>query len=206
MHAAAHNAPIVIGSSQAQQQALHELDKSKYHLAPRPSSSPTPSTATPSPPPANPPAHSDAGTIVLVVLAIILALTVAALLLFWLGHRSDRKTGRKKRRSGRKRSEPTALDGLGEVLTGAAVVATLDERGLLPERPERTADEAAADAGVLLPVHATVLASAARAFDEVQYGEYQGTEEGYRLISSIYEAVSTPGTPHGSAATRAQGA
>src|SRR5947209_3905918 len=63
-----------------------------------------------------------------------------------------------------------------------AVIATLDERGLLPERADRTADEAAADAGAILPTHAEVLVAAARAFDEVEYGEYVGTPEAYAVI------------------------
>ncbi|WP_051451466.1 DUF4129 domain-containing protein [Actinospica robiniae] len=72
-----------------------------------------------------------------------------------------------------------------------AVIAVLDERGLLPERRDRTADEAARDAGLLLPEHADALREAARAFDEVEYGEYSGTPEGYAVISGVDQAVST---------------
>src|SRR5581483_1880118 len=70
-----------------------------------------------------------------------------------------------------------------------AVIGVLDERGLLPERRDRTADEAARDAGRLLPEHAEALSEAARAFDEVEYGEYAGTPQGYAVIRRVDEAV-----------------
>lgn len=71
-----------------------------------------------------------------------------------------------------------------------AVIAVLDERALLPERRDRTADEAARDAGLLLPEHAEALRESARAFDEVEYGRYSGTPEGYAVICRVDEAVS----------------
>lgn len=72
-----------------------------------------------------------------------------------------------------------------------AVIGVLDERGLLPERRDRTADEAARDAGLLLPEHAEALSESARAFDEVEYGEYSGTPQGYAVICAVDAAVST---------------
>jgi len=51
-----------------------------------------------------------------------------------------------------------------------AVVRGLEERTVLDERPGRTADEAARDAGKLLPDLAADLAAGARLFDEVTYG------------------------------------
>lgn len=72
-----------------------------------------------------------------------------------------------------------------------AVIGVLDERGLLPERRDRTADEAARDAGLLLPEHAEALSRSALAFDEVEYGEYAGTPEGYAVICAVDEAVSS---------------
>lgn len=51
-----------------------------------------------------------------------------------------------------------------------AVVRSLEERTLLDPRPGRTADEAAAEAAVSLPSHATALRAAARTFDDVTYG------------------------------------
>lgn len=51
-----------------------------------------------------------------------------------------------------------------------ATVRGLEERGLLDERPGRTADEAATEAGRALPASAAALQRAARVFDEVYYG------------------------------------
>lgn len=52
-----------------------------------------------------------------------------------------------------------------------AVVRSLEERALLDPRPGRTADEAAAEAGLALPGCAADLRSAARRFDDVVYGD-----------------------------------
>ena len=51
-----------------------------------------------------------------------------------------------------------------------AVVRDLEDRAVLDERPGRTADEAARDAGRLLPEVATDLLRAGRLFDDVLYG------------------------------------
>ncbi|RAJ64250.1 uncharacterized protein DUF4129 [Streptomyces sp. KhCrAH-43] len=51
-----------------------------------------------------------------------------------------------------------------------AIVRALEERALLDPRPGRTADEAAAEAGLALPAHAAPLQAAARVFDDVTYG------------------------------------
>lgn len=51
-----------------------------------------------------------------------------------------------------------------------AVIRDLEERGLLDERPGRTADEAAAEASQQLPGCAGALTDGARVFDEVCYG------------------------------------
>lgn len=51
-----------------------------------------------------------------------------------------------------------------------AVARSLEERAVLDERPGRTADEVAAEAGRSLPASAAGLRSAARLFDDVQYG------------------------------------
>lgn len=50
------------------------------------------------------------------------------------------------------------------------VVRGLEERAVLDERPGRTADEAAAEAGAALPSCAADLRRAAQVFDEVWYG------------------------------------
>ncbi|SED50536.1 protein of unknown function [Streptomyces sp. 2131.1] len=51
-----------------------------------------------------------------------------------------------------------------------AIVRALEERALLDPRPGRTADEAAAEAGLALPAHAAPLRAAARVFDDITYG------------------------------------
>lgn len=219
MHA---DTPVDVTSDQARQLAIRELSKSQYHrggdLSQNPSGQPT--TAVPTPPPAAQPPHasgsSHALAIVLIILAIFVLVAAALLVLRWLGKpRTDKR--RKEKKEKRAGSSSTAE----EILTGAAlhrrnaeqaaaagdfaeairerfraVIATLDERGLLPERADRTADEAATDAGVILPAHAEVLAAAARAFDEVEYGEYVGTPQAYAVISEVDELVRTeqPGT------------
>jgi hypothetical protein len=219
--AAAHmNAPVVVDSDQAHQMAVRELAKSQYHTRPttsQPFPSPSAGVSTPSPPPQP---HSSsaghAGTIILVILAAVVLIVVVVLVLKWLGRPRTEKALKQKT----EKQKPGAR-AVEEVLYGAArhrraaeiaaeaghwaeairerfraVIGTLDERGLLPERPERTADEAAHDAGALLPAHATVLNAAARAFDDVEYGEYVGTAEGYRLISEVDDLVGSaqPGT------------
>jgi Domain of unknown function (DUF4129) len=51
-----------------------------------------------------------------------------------------------------------------------AVITGLEERTLLEPRPGRTADEAAIDAGAVVPECAADLSAAARVFDEIWYG------------------------------------
>lgn len=215
MAVARTDTPVTVTSDQARQLALRELSKPEYHRGPAPS--PAQSTAVPSPPPLPHVNSSNHGlTIVLIVIAIILLAIALLLFLRWLG----RPRTSKKRKSD-KNKRGTAGGSADEILTGAArhrrsaelaagagdwaeairerfraVIATLDERGLLPERADRTADEAARDAGAILPTHGSILEAAARAFDEVEYGEYVGTPDAYAVISDVDELVRTeqPGT------------
>jgi hypothetical protein len=214
MSAIAAGVPVTPDRQGAQQQAGQELAQGKYHVQPSPtpsgaSSSPSPSVASPSPTP-TPTAshHSSTGTILLVILLIVVLGTALLLLL--------RKMGKPRKDHAGKDVKPKHLaGGAGEApLFGAAlhrhnaeqaarggdwqeairerfraVIATLDERRLLPERADRTADEAARDAGDLLPEHAGALHEAARAFDEVEYGDYLGTPEGYAVIGAVDEAI-----------------
>ena len=217
MTVARYDTPVIVTSDDARQLAIRELSKSQYHRAPGlPSPSPSPSTAIPSPPPPHTHSSNHALTITLIVLAIILLVIALLLFLRWLGRP---RTSKKRKSESDKRSATAGT--ADEVLTGAArhrrnaelaadagdwaeairerfraVIATLDERGLLPERADRTADEAARDAGVILPAHGAILAAAARAFDEVEYGEYVGTPDAYAVISNVDELVRTeqPGT------------
>ena len=66
-----------------------------------------------------------------------------------------------------------------------AIAAELDERGTLPPRAGRTADELAAEAALALPAEAAELGSAARLFDDVRYGDRAGTAAGYRRIRDL---------------------
>jgi hypothetical protein len=66
-----------------------------------------------------------------------------------------------------------------------AIVRALEERGLLDERSGRTADEAATDAGLVLPGCAAELISGARLFDDVYYGDCAATAEGYRRLAEL---------------------
>jgi Domain of unknown function (DUF4129) len=214
--------PVTPNSDQARQLAIRELSKSQYHSQPLPSPSPSVTSATPTPPP-HATSSSHALTVVLIILAVFLLVVAVLLVLRWLGKpRTEKKSKAKADKHG------DAASVADEILVGAArhrrdaelaaaagnwadairerfraVIATLDERGLLPERADRTADEAARDAGAILPAHAGVLAAAARAFDEVEYGEYVGTSHGYAVISDVDELVRTekPGTLQLPAAT-----
>lgn len=205
------DAPVVVNSDQAHQMAVRELAKSKYHTGPATGApQQLPSTGVQPPPsPHQTASLGHAGMIVLVILAAIVLVIAVVLLLRRLG----RPRTQKKSKKSAKGTAATAV--AQESLFGAArhrrsaelaaeagdwaeairerfraVIAALDERGLLPERADRTADEAAHDAGALLPAHASVLTAAARAFDDVEYGEFVGTAEGYRLISEVDELVS----------------
>lgn len=68
-----------------------------------------------------------------------------------------------------------------------AVVRALEERALLDTRSGRTADEAAAEAGLLLPNVADRLRQGARLFDDVHYGGRDGTEAAYQALTELDE-------------------
>jgi hypothetical protein len=70
-----------------------------------------------------------------------------------------------------------------------AVIRSLEERGVLDERPGRTADEAATDAGAVLPSSAAELRRAARHFDEVWYGGRTAGPESDALLRGLDERV-----------------
>ncbi|MFF4500340.1 DUF4129 domain-containing protein [Streptomyces sp. NPDC001401] len=65
------------------------------------------------------------------------------------------------------------------------IVRSLEERALLDIRPGRTADEAAAEAGRVLPNHTDRLRSAARDFDDVTYGGRRASEQSYHRIAEL---------------------
>ncbi|WP_369357021.1 DUF4129 domain-containing protein [Streptomyces sp. cg2] len=66
-----------------------------------------------------------------------------------------------------------------------ALVLALEERALLTPGPGRTADEAAAEAGLVLPAHAAQLRTAARTFDDVAYGGRPGTERAHAVLAEL---------------------
>ena len=70
-----------------------------------------------------------------------------------------------------------------------AVVRSLEERAVLDERPGRTADEAAADAGLALPSCADGLRRAARLFDEIWYGGRPAGPESDATLRALDERV-----------------
>jgi len=70
-----------------------------------------------------------------------------------------------------------------------AVVRGLEERDLLDVRPGRTADEAAREAGAVLPQCAADLAAAARTFDDVWYGGRAATAEMDAQLRAVDAAV-----------------
>jgi Domain of unknown function (DUF4129) len=66
-----------------------------------------------------------------------------------------------------------------------AIAAELEERGVVPPRTGRTADEFAAEAGQALPAHADALREAARMFDDIRYGQHPGSRAGYEQVSQL---------------------
>ncbi|WP_369223109.1 DUF4129 domain-containing protein [Streptomyces sp. R39] len=66
-----------------------------------------------------------------------------------------------------------------------AVVRALEERALLDVRPGRTADEAAAEAGRVLPAHADRLRAAALEFDGVTYGGRRAAQASYDRVADL---------------------
>jgi Domain of unknown function (DUF4129) len=96
------------------------------------------------------------------------------------------------------REEGERLAGVGDfggaiIESLRAVALELEERGLLPPRVGRTADELAVEASAPLPGQAAGLREAARLFDEVRYGGRAGTPAAYRTLRDLDAAVSRAG-------------
>jgi len=148
------------------------------------------------------------GLIALAALAVILA----AVVLNWIGlvARTRRapgpltadgtaRTARQHRQQAQRHAD--ASDYAAAIIECVrAIAAELEERGVLPPGPGRTADEFAGDAGRALPACAGALRDAARLFDEVCYGQRPGSREGYerlteldRLIMANAPRVTRPG-------------
>ena len=83
-----------------------------------------------------------------------------------------------------------AGDHAGAIVDGVrAIAAELDERGVLPPRPGRTADELASEAGHELPALAGDLLTVTRLFDDIRYGDRDGSQAGYQLVSRVDREV-----------------
>ena len=70
-----------------------------------------------------------------------------------------------------------------------ALVRGLEENGVLPEQPGRTADETARTAGVQLPAVAVDLHAAARLFDDVRYGDRDASEAADTMLRRLDDHV-----------------
>jgi hypothetical protein len=70
-----------------------------------------------------------------------------------------------------------------------ALVRGLEERGVLDEQTGRTADEAAVDAGRMLPGAADWLRRAAVLFDDVHYGGRAADVAAYRWLTDLEQSV-----------------
>ncbi|NIH85349.1 DUF4129 domain-containing protein [Amycolatopsis granulosa] len=70
-----------------------------------------------------------------------------------------------------------------------AVVRVLEERGVLDERPGRTADEAARAAGDRMPSARDALRQGAELFDAVHYGGRPATPGEYRDLADLDDQV-----------------
>ena len=79
-----------------------------------------------------------------------------------------------------------------------AVARELEQAGIVTTAPGRTATELAYAAGVVLPPLADQLNRAARAFNDVSYGELPATPDGYRTVAGLDDqlrAITTPTHP-----------
>lgn len=73
-----------------------------------------------------------------------------------------------------------------------AVARSLTERGLLEDRPGRTADELARELARLLPEQAPVFGTSARVFDDVWYGGRTATPADYAAVRAADAAAAGP--------------
>ncbi|WP_181776872.1 DUF4129 domain-containing protein [Amycolatopsis pittospori] len=128
--------------------------------------------------------------VVLIVLVVVIRLRSGPLATAAKSDRAVFAGQRKESGEHRKSAEDAAARGdfdeaVREIFR--AVVRSLEERALLDEKSGRTADEAAAEAGRLLPGVAGSLSAGARLFDDVHYGGIPATEAGYRSLSDLDE-------------------
>lgn len=149
---------------------------------------------------------TDAGRVVpggwfgLIALAVLAVLAVT-LVFYWV---RPARTGRAKsesvlggksfsardyRRSAQRLAE--AGDYADAIVDGVrAIAADLEERSILPPRPGRTAGELASDASRELPGLASDLRAVMQLFDDVRYGDKEGSLAGYQLVRRVDMEVS----------------
>lgn len=84
-----------------------------------------------------------------------------------------------------------------------AIARQLEERGILAPRVGRTADEIADEAAKALPGDADALRAAVRLFDEVCYGQRQGTRDGYERLRALDARIAATSTRESRAAAPA---
>jgi hypothetical protein len=131
------------------------------------------------------------------LLVLVLVIIAAAVALAWRAGRIDRRhRGRPTtifdeaiRSASEHRSRAEAAAAHGEwneaiIERFRALVRDLEERGTLDPRPGRTADEVTRDAATHFPSHSDELMLAARTFDDVAYGDKQGSLEGFRQVAN----------------------
>ncbi|HEX5191042.1 MAG TPA: DUF4129 domain-containing protein [Streptosporangiaceae bacterium] len=101
---------------------------------------------------------------------------------------SDSLSARDYRRTARELA--AAGDYAGAIVAGVrAIAADLDERAILPSQPGRTADELAVEAAREMPALTADLKAVTRLFDDIRYGDKDGSLAGYQLVSRVDEAV-----------------
>jgi hypothetical protein len=134
-----------------------------------------------------------------IALLVVLVLVVAGVI-FWIRPAGSRRSSRLGVLSGtslsardhRELAERLAADedyGGAIVERMRALAAEIEERGILPVRPGRTADELAVQAGRTVPDLAGDFSVAAGIFDDVRYGGRDGTAAGYERISRLDDEV-----------------
>jgi hypothetical protein len=140
---------------------------------------------------------------VMPLLVLLLVLVLGALVVFF-ARRATRSPAKKKAifadeaaelsSAGEHRERSLRAASAGDWATATAervraVVKELDERAVLALTPGRTADEFAFLASGLLPELEEGFTAAARAFDEVVYGERPGSERAYQDAARLDEAI-----------------
>lgn len=136
----------------------------------------------------------------LVVLGVVLAVVVVALRVAGPVRAGARRRATRalsvddRRTAAQLRAAADAAAGDGRWSTAVAdrfraVVRDLEERGLLDERPGRTAHEAARVAGAALPQHADALRRGGDLFDDVVYGERVAGPEDDAAVRALDDAV-----------------